>query len=192
MCSPFTVIIPFYICDICVWTSLGPWKSGRGSLPGMGRGMWSPLVSRGFWEPGGVWQIQHTWESEQGRAHLTSPPDPWAALQGGPSNAAHTPPGKQTHLRDLFWPFLNSSHRCQMSWVMLFQSLGVQSDPDHLGACYAPQSPPPVPAVLAGPSVTPVPCRESLTSRLSEGTEGRVSGAGAQDPSSLSWDSREV
>lgn len=128
MCSPFTVIIPFYICDICVWTSLGPWKSGRGSLPGMGRGMWSPLVSRGFWEPGGVWQIQHTWESEQGRAHLTSPPDPWAALQGGPSNAAHTPPGKQTHLRDLFWPFLNSSHRCQMSWVMLFQSLGVQSE----------------------------------------------------------------
>lgn len=130
-------------------------------------------------------------ESEQGRAHLSSPPGPWAALQGSPSTAAHTPPGNQTSEGLLL---AISEHEQQMSdvLVMLFQSLGVQSDPDHLGACYDPQSPSPVPAVLAGPSGTPVPAGKSLTSRLSEGTEGRVSGAGAQDPSSLSWDGREV
>lgn len=195
MCSPFAVIIPFYICDSCVWTSLGLGKRGRGSLPGTGRAMCSVCLCHPRWAEGPGSREVFGRPSTPGVRARTGTPElsssPLGSPAGRPLHCCSHPPGNQTSEGLLL---AISEHEQQMSdvLVMLFQSLGVQSDPDHLGACYDPQSPSPVPAVLAGPSGTPVPAGKSLTSRLSEGTEGRVSGAGAQDPSSLSWDGREV
>lgn len=106
----FAVVVVFYVCDLRLWTSLDPWKKGRGALRGRQGGVcsvctWSPPVSSEAWSRE-AWQTQDTWEWEQGQAHLASPAVPWGALQGQPPTASRL---ANRHLGDACcWQFLNS------------------------------------------------------------------------------------
>lgn len=83
-----SAVVVFYVCDIRVWTGLDPWKKGRGSLLGRRRGrvLCLHMVTSRAWSQEAC-QVQVTWESEQGPAHLGSPAGP------APLAASHTPPG---------------------------------------------------------------------------------------------------